>query len=363
MKTPAKVNLLTVSVFVSLLSAEIVLRVFAPQRRNTLVDTIPMYESDSSKIPEGTLFVPKPNVPLHQAKSELEDFRYTTQTNNLGLIQQKDYNGENGLLGYVLGDSFAEGVLANIDENYFASLQKYLPACTLLNLSVTAYGTYNEYYRLKSINDLLCSRYKKKASFVILHVYLGNDISDNARYKSKAVHIRKERLTNWLAAHLHTYRFYRKFIQKWGRSDRGPYGVPANSEFHDANAVLKKYLVATPLTPTKNALDLIIDYCQKHQIGLYAVLIPTQEMASKTLRRKYSALYGADARFDDAESFFRHALQERGVVTLSLTEYFLSQKNSERLYHTYDSHWTAEGQQIAARYIAEKMAPLLHKYP
>ena len=109
------------------------------------------------------------------------------QTNSLGYRDREPADGANGRRPRVLflGDSFTWGDEVGLDERYTSLLEAscgdvcdHLPAIRAINHGIIGYGTAQEF-----LNYLLSGR-QRPHDVVILAVYTGNDLNDNAEVES-----------------------------------------------------------------------------------------------------------------------------------------------------------------------------------
>jgi lysophospholipase L1-like esterase len=135
--------LLIVSVTITLILGEIVVRIFYDVPPSTM-STFNLSESSYYRRDDALDWVPNPNVSgVHDRSGS---FATTFQTNSFGL-RDREYPLEKpaGITRIVVvGDSFAWGFGVNNGEIFTDALEEMLPDTEVLNLGVTAYGLRQE---------------------------------------------------------------------------------------------------------------------------------------------------------------------------------------------------------------------------
>jgi hypothetical protein len=106
----------------------------------------------------------------YSQKWEQPEFNITIKTNNIGLRENKDWNGEKIDIGFY-GDSFTFGHGVNFGERYSDVLRKYFPNKNIVSFSYLNGWTIPHYYVfLKNYPELM-------PDTAIIGLFLGNDLT------------------------------------------------------------------------------------------------------------------------------------------------------------------------------------------
>ena len=268
MNSPLVINLslLALGTGVALIGAEGVMRLFAPQPAILL--EAGLYVEDAT-----TGYRHQPGY-LGHLSNRLE---YATQVeiNEQGLRGPHigTDNGQTRLI--VLGDSFVFGQGVEEGETFSAYLEAALTEqghdVEALNAGVRGYGTVQEAawldrYGMQLVPDV-----------VIVGVFLGNDLSDNAtpvaeRWRMLAPpRSWHTPITKWLYTHSHVYDGARNWWQQRRR---------LGAQLPDVAWLRRTYGAANDadrdkeLRATEDALDALVDVTRQNDAVLMAVLIP-----------------------------------------------------------------------------------------
>jgi len=231
----------------------------------------------------------------------------------------------------VLGDSFAAAINTCAAETFAAHLAR-LVGQPVYNAGVDGFSTFQETRLLRHL-----IRAGGHAQSVVLLFYLGNDFRDN-------------------------------FIDNIRVSEAGWMGSWPVSQALGYQTVPPPGVKAA-LRRTGVALEELKALCAEHGMRLLVVGVPSRAEVFQVLNRDSDwgwhdqseieqfdrEARRSDLSFDAPDFRLRTMLAVGGLEHLSLLEAFRSHRE-DRLYGKKDSHWTPEGQRLAAELVAQALA-------
>ena len=347
---------ITLSVALSALAAEGIVRLVAPQPA-VLFDE-GLYIPD-----EATGHRHRPGY--RGSLTNVVEFNTRVEINDVGLRGPPLRNEPGRARIVVLGDSFVfgQGVEANqsLSSRLEARLTESGQRVEVLNAGVRGYGTAHEAAWLRRYGAPLAPK------VVVLGIFLGNDLQDNATPLHDGLRALTPPqtwhapVTRYLYAHSHLYRALRAAWYAVAAGARTERLAWLSANFSDASD--SPYDRATA-----KALDEIVQATREMKAELLAVLIPDALQVEPARQAEFDEISRANPalRLDLAHPnrVFARLLAERGIPTVDLTPAFQARaKEPAPLYLPVDRHWNAAGHQFAADFIAPRVAALLERLP
>jgi hypothetical protein len=268
----------------------------------------------------------------------------------------------------VLGDSFVEGGLVAADDLMTATLARLL-GCTVANLGQSAYGPQQELAVLKRFGASLRPR------LYIWTFYGGNDLDDVERYErlrqdriSPAVHSTpRERSFGRNALRVLAERLEPYFTP--APADRVPWGTLQNDDgettqlfFHHRDARLSSGGPAA-LDKAVSILSAAHAVCATNRVPLLVIFVPEKFRVYRNYCTFRPDNPCNDWVLDDLPGWLgaRVAALGPGIGFLDLTPALAAEAARGRLlYFTDDTHWSAEGHQVAGRVVAAHVSRQYH---
>lgn len=341
----AKLLLLTTSSAMTLVGAEYLMRLLNPQ---------------SAYIVSPGLQVPDPATgfryqPGHRGYiSSRIEFTTPVKINGFGLRgPDLDLPGDRPRM-LVLGDSFVFGYGVEAEEAFPALLESALlqrgDNVEVVNAATAGYGTVNEVAWLKHYGLPL------EPDFVVLGVFLGNDLRDNGRSLADSwAAIAPTRswhrpVTHWLYDHSHLYVVVRQIttnLRREGRFVSRDSGLSLGQKYEGNH----EHEVAA----TAKALDELAEIGRREGIGLFAILIPdpVQVEPERQTTRDRLARENPDLDLTYPNKVFSRLLEARGIPYTDLTGPFAADApDGNRYFFPLDGHWTRAGHKLAAELVA-----------
>ncbi|HYM25546.1 MAG TPA: GDSL-type esterase/lipase family protein [Vicinamibacterales bacterium] len=266
----------------------------------------------------------------------------------------------------VLGDSFVFGQGVSEEESLPSRLEADLShrglRAQVLNAGVRGYGTDQEARWLRVMAPRL------RPTLVILGVFLGNDLQDDAtpvgqRLQDQVVPRRywHSPVTGFLYAHSHLYRAVRALMMRMSGSERA-----GRLAYLRANYGIQRDPSLT-YTATAMALDDLLSTVNATHARLFAVLIPDAVQVEKARRRAFIDMQRSspDLRLDleNPNRVYASLLGQRGIPQLDLTEAMRVRSETLALYFPIDGHLNRDGQRFAAEETAAGIVGLLKPPP
>jgi hypothetical protein len=355
--------LLVLSFALCLVSAEIVIRIVAPQR--------------AEPHPRG-FYAPDPElgfitVAHGSGVTVSPEFRVRDSTNSLGLRNREvapKLPGERRVL--ILGDSFTYGAGCDMNAAYPQQLEQALrsaansPEITVINAGIPSYGTRQQAILFERIVD------RVDPDVVLLGFFLGNDFFDNLNLNKtkvidgylvqETVEGARVRITQLLGippelqialrTKLHLYTLlmnaWATVVTKIGLANTEEmflvYRENSGPEIENARQL------------TYEALHRLSIVCRHRKLPLDLVLIPDGRLAGAVSSKP-------GYRFSRPAEIVRGIASTLKLPVLDLTERF---EKSDGMYFPIDGHWNVQGHAVAAREIANallegELRPLLSR--
>lgn len=347
----ARLVALALSTFVTLLVAELAVRLIAPQV------LYPRYVTASD-------FGIRVNVPNARYWHTSPEMRAEFRINSMGIRSDREYTydkPEKTIRVVGLGDSFTQGYEVSVEESYLHLLEKGLrdkgwPA-EVINLGVSGHSSAEELIMLEN-------RGFRFEPDVVVVGYYQNDLDDNVRsglYRLDeagvleraadsylpAVGLRDRLysfgLYRWLASHSHLLCLFREQVALWVKRqevERNMREAAQGSEDADEEGAREAALAARDKLGAR-ILDEIKRQSAKRDVHFLILDIPDHDLSESSLPVKHFQVITSD---DIVEA--RPALQKSG--------------RRESLYRQRGHfHWTPQGHEVGARLLTERIHGML----
>jgi hypothetical protein len=260
----------------------------------------------------------------------------------------------------VLGDSFVEGGLVAADDLMTATLARLL-GCTVANLGQSAYGPQQELAVLNRFGATL------RPGLYIWTFYGGNDLDDVERYEQ----LRQENIPTAVRSTPRERSFGRNALQVLSDrlspfftpepADRAPWGTWQSGDgrmtqlfFHPRGAQLSRRGLDA-LDKVVAVLSAAHTVCAANRVPLLVVFVPEKFRVYRDYCRFSPDNPCVDWVLDDLPEQLgrRVTALGPGIGFLDLTPALAAEAARGRLlYFADDTHWSAEGHQVAGRAVA-----------
>jgi len=350
-------TLILFSTVITLISAEVILRMFYPQRLGVWYDTR-----------DGIVIHP-PNLKRYATK-----FRQATQINSLGMRDREHTVAkEKGIFRIlVLGDSFMEAFQVNFEESLPRLLGKNLQKVTrfpieVINASVSGWGTDHQLAYLKR------HAIKFEPDLILVAMTLHNDVSDNlaetfhtvVNGKLLAEPVRETpsveymiiQIKGSIASHFHLYQLYRKY---WHLKD-----IQNESQLLDSHVIdLISRIDKTQLIKGWELTYQLSRGIQTvgRQIGAETVifLIPLAMQLSEERLASFLDTHNlspGEIFFKKPQEMMKGFGKLQGIEVIDLLPHFKKWKeaNLKELYLKGDGHWNQYGHRVASESIVQEL--------
>jgi lysophospholipase L1-like esterase len=360
-KLAARLVLFTVSAIVTLLIAELAVRIVRPQA--AFIVSQGLYEADP---PRGYRLTPG----FRGRMTNRVEYDTEVAINRQGLRgPEVEPLPPGGLRILVLGDSFAFGVGAEQEESYPARLEEILRnrgvRAQVLNAGVPGYSVPDAVTWFQAHGKAL------DPDVVLLTVFTGNDLQDAAPGGPKVVvkdgHLvpegRKRRpVSLWFNQHSHLFSLLkssalvRPVRRLLGRPEAfGDWVV--RTEMHLYATDKPSDLVARGAAVTERAVADLVDLVRSAgETRVVAVIVPSLLQVDAALWKTtldHLGLGPAKHDPDRTTRIVREMFERRGVPVLDLSGPFREAiARGERLYFPIDRHLTPEGYELMAQAVA-----------
>jgi lysophospholipase L1-like esterase len=357
-KRLVRLLLLGVSLTLSLLIAELAVRLVRPQAVMTV--SRGLYEPDP---PRRYRLAPG----FRGRITNQVEFDTEVATNRLGLRGPEVGPKPPGSLRILaLGDSFAFGVGADQDETFPARLAEVLKA-QVLNAGAPGFGVpdavaWYERYGVELDPDV-----------VVLAVFLANDLQDASPDQPKVAVVDGELvvpgetggLRRWLYYHSHLFRLLKSSVLE-GRV-RSILGLREPWTTRELRSELSLYSPSLPeelkrgAEATERAVAELARVARFRSTRVVAVLIPSLPQVDPAKWQAVLTQLGLDpARHDPLRPnrLFREIFELHGIPVLDLTGTFRKAVGEgRRIYYPIDQHLSPEGYELMARTVALGLKP------
>lgn len=268
----------------------------------------------------------------------------------------------------VIGDSFVEASRTPAAQLLTTRLAETLHA-RVLNLGQAGYGPQQERIVLERFGLPAHPR------VVVWLFFEGNDLNDSRRYRDLRRTAERFSIDHFSA-------WQRSLVHNVGRRLRAALSAPQSdfalgnrrSGLIHANArggVQRMYYVYRPIGPSDDCMaelsgveDIIEDAaacCAKHGSRFVLGFVPTNYRVYRDLCRFDSGADAADWTINDLPERLRSWAGAHGIDCVDLTpRLHEAAQNGTLVYELDDSHWTPEGNRVAALALARAVEPLLH---
>ena len=272
----------------------------------------------------------------------------------------------------VIGDSFVSNIAVENDVVFTKLMEKSLPDIDVLNLGVNGYGQVQQYLMLEQWLP------KIRPDMVVQVIYLRNDFNDNVTAKTrgweyprpyatvasdssitiypipKDIPVSKRRKgTRWYH-HLHLYHFVRtrlENIQKKSDKESKAFRPPEL----DICATILDPEIQTQYKVLQQLLLKTRAQLNRQGISYYIVLAPSIVQVQDVL---WEQLRAYDPELQLIRDLPNQILLEFAAVhdlkMLDLLPILREAETEEMpLYYAFEQHWTAEGNRVVAKAIAD----------
>lgn len=274
------------------------------------------------------------------------------ETNSKGIrgpSLSKKPAGEKRILA--VGDSFTLGMQVDDGETFSAILDEALGTnVRVLNAGVPGYGTEQATGLMKRLVPIV------EADAVLLTVYSGNDLRDNARWAESPgmpttpppVTVPPPQRSSLIkslgrVSRVVSYMLLYADLQRRAEDFR-------IEEFRDEVAPFSDRDALNPLMPpTRAAMQRFNDACRDLAVRCGVALVPPAYVVHKARRASTFEAFGLDYDPDQIDGPARAILSavRRPTTTIDLTE-ALQAAEDRQPYLLFDPHFSAAGHQIAA---------------
>ncbi|NIM00996.1 MAG: hypothetical protein GTN89_08840 [Acidobacteria bacterium] len=297
-----------------------------------------------------------------------EDFSVRVVTNNIGLREDFDYNGERIDIGF-LGDSFTFGHGVNAGERYSDRLREYFPDAYIVTFSYMNGWTTPHYYFFLKQNP------RFRPAIAILGLFLGNDLTADIE-ETELVFDDAGELVNVVA--------FKQEVHPKGffvTTDHNPFtnGLRRFSfgELLLRTKVLRKIGVVPDLAEIDTYPPIEFDRGRLNETAMVGLeyIRKIHELQSAESKRLVVLLIPWDFYVGDYVSYPSHETardlrenqylprailnwcEENGVECVDPIPYFKSlEEQGKRLYFPNDEHWNENGHAAAARVLHDYLA-------
>ncbi|HWM90068.1 MAG TPA: GDSL-type esterase/lipase family protein [Thermoanaerobaculia bacterium] len=349
-KRLVRLLLLGSSLFVSLLAAELAVRLARPQAVMTV--SRGLYQPDP---PRRYRIAPG----FRGTITNQVEFDTEVATNSLGL-RGPEAGPKRGLRILALGDSFTFGVGAEQEETWPARLAEILGA-EVLNAGAPGFGVpdavaWYEQYGVELEPDVL-----------VLAVFLANDLQDASPDQPKVAVVNGELvvpgetggLRRWLYYNSHLFRLLKSSVLE-GRA-RSLVGMREPWAVRELRSEFSMYSPALPeeLRRGAEATERAVAKLAQSRSKVVAVLVPSLPQVDPARWQAVLSQLGLDpARHDPRRPnrLFREIFERHGVPVVDLTDTFQEAVGrGERIYYPIDQHLTPAGYELMARSVGEAL--------
>ena len=341
-KPLARLILLGLSLFASLLFSELAVRLARPQAVMTV--SRGLYQPDP---PRRYRIAPG----FRGSISNQVEFDTEVATNRLGL-RGPEVGPKQGLRILALGDSFTFGVGAGQEETWPARLSEILGA-EVLNAGAPGFGVPDAVAWYEAHGRQL------DPDVVVLAVFLANDLQDASPDQPKVAVVDGQLvvpgetggLRRWLYYHSHLFRLLKSSVLEGGLRTalglREPWAVrELRSEFAMYSPNLPEELRRGAELTEQAAARL-------EGKKVLVVLVPSLPQVDPARWNAVLAQLGLDPAQHDPlrpNRLFREIFERHGIPVLDLTDTF--RKAGPSLYYPIDQHLTPEGYELMAKTVA-----------
>jgi len=356
--------LLMAGVIVALLLSELIVRIAAPQRVDTLR---PIWQSDSNIV-----FRLKNNLAITYSQFE---FEVAESTNSFGIRDRElspKRTNEYRILG--LGDSYSYANGVDLNDTYYKKLEKCLNQkegndVSVLNCAVPANTLLQEFGFLKKYGGQLAP------DAVLLGFYVGNDFTDSydlydedgkPRVRVEDGYIVSSKLADkqtglrgflfpirmFLATKSHLYVFTRnrmsEFLAHIGLRSAPPPPEFCAKEFSDR--VQKGWELDQRL------LQEMSKFTRQHNLRLIVVVLPEIYQVHTEAWESYIRTFGIDSSLydlDKPQRLVRTFCAENNIECLDVLSEMRSIAKTKQMIYPIDAHMNPEGHDLVARLLCE----------
>ena len=345
----ANLALMGIAMLIALVGAEIVVRVFAPQA------TLKQHGGYVA-VPGTPYFLLQPNF-----RQEIRDrlSAYTFATNSYGIRDIPfDSAAPHSRRVLFLGDSFTEGFGVDLEDTFVKQFERRLRQTTgddwqALNLAIAGGSTFDEVFAYRTKGVPLAHQY------VVLCVYLGNDITDNLQFQTRSrdgqrpargtivqrtrgMLARHSQLWNLLAVRLHSPIFYRLGLRQ------------GNEAFLPLVRSEESPSVREGLRLTYDAVRDLKALVEGQGARLLIVLIPHKVQVRRAMFDSALALYRVSTRDADIarpQTLLKRFAATEGIPVVDLLDHL--DPTAEHYFAT-DIHFDRNGHLVTAAILANQ---------
>ncbi len=317
-----------------------------------------------------TLYLMRPNLEYHLIEGELD---YNVKTNNDGFrdIDFENYLYKNEII-LNLGDSMTYGKGVEVEET-FSNLIEDQTEYSVLNLGVSGFATFQEYY----IGERYAKEYKP--DIIILNVFYGNDLAENLGIINRTLQKTEDSVQGRAATKdRHSYTTFEK-VKTFFRETLGLKSYLFLAQRYDntmrnfnfkppirVNSFTLKIFDKTKEDDTELSeayektfinIDKINDLAKENNAEFIVVLMPPRfQVRDSEWEDTINQYTIGDENFirDLPNQIFKEYFKEKEINYVDLLPSFMEVSDGT-YYYNYDGHWTSKGHELATEQILTKI--------
>ena len=363
------IGLLVISVLLSLLAAEFLIRAVRPQPR-LVITPGGFYSADP---PGRYRLSPGYRGRIYNRAEYDNEIRINQKGLRGGEVSEKSESLKRLLS---IGDSFVFGVGVEDFETFTAVIAERLAEIGIpaegLNAGIPAFGVPD------AVSWLSRHGIDMEPDLVILSIFQGNDLVDASPDREEILIVDGLLVPGqspggfkaWLHRHSQFFLLLKSLLEQPGflpwRAKLG-LGEPWKVRVLREEFGVYRKTAATELQPaiqaTDRALAELVTLGRERGFGVMAVLIPSEIQVDRERWRAGLASLGLDSEDYDPQvptRIFSELLGRHSIPTLDLGPLFAEGLAArQQLYYRLDRHWTTRGHELAAAAIGTFLAPQL----
>jgi len=307
----------------------------------------------------------KPNLDI---VSESSEYKSTFKTNKYGFRSGFDFSPKknNEIRIINIGDSYIMAGETDFENTMSCKLENYLNEnekekyYRIINTGKT--GLSQKYYSIFLQRNLKLF----DADYLIMYVYVGNDIEDEMNIKKYSEENPNIVISIYNSTYilLKSYSYFFRYLDERLISkiniNHPPEGVcqPFDNEpkKKKKNVFMKKYndKINEGYKNLFNSTLEIAKTCRENKVKFLVGIIPTKEQAQSENLNRIINFYKIDTATLDMrkpQNMISDFLNKNEIVNFDLLDTMKEASKSAKTYLDIDSHWTVFGNEIAARKI------------
>jgi lysophospholipase L1-like esterase len=292
---------------------------------------------------------------------------WDSRLNSRGFNDREFRDTKQGYRILGLGDSFAFGVVpyaANYLTLLEARLQGEHPGLEVLNMGIPGTGP-RDYLAL-----LVKEGLPLRPDMVLVSFFVGNDFTESDRTPERrrlSSHSYVASLARYLFAVRPKYAGEQYHLQGAYCDDCPGFAPRVHLEIEAARSLI--YVAGQPRFPkllddAVHYLAEMRDICRRESIDYVVLIIPDEVQVDPELQREVRSTFFSHVRDGSWQPTLPNErlaerLQRLAIEHIDLYPDFARQGAARRLYRPRDTHWNVAGNELAARILAEWLAPRL----